>query len=56
VAFATSILVAVPVVMLFVLAFVLAARSGMSFWTSYLLAAAWLFPGFYVHRYLVGLL
>jgi hypothetical protein len=55
VAFATSILVAVPVVMLFVLAFVVAARFGMSFWTSYLLAAAWLLPGFYVHRYLAGL-
>ena len=56
VAFAKSILIAVPVVMLFLLAFILAVRFGRSFWFSYILACLWLIPAYFLHRYLVRLL
>jgi hypothetical protein len=56
VAFATSILIAVPVVMLFLLPFILAVRFGLPFWLSYFLASIWLIPAFFLHRYLVRLL
>lgn len=50
---AVSILIAVPVVMLFLLPLILALRWGLSFWLSYLLACFWLIPAFFLHRYLV---
>jgi hypothetical protein len=56
VAFAKSILIAVPVVMLFLLPFMLAVRFGWSFWLSYGLACLWLIPAFFLHRALVRLL
>jgi hypothetical protein len=56
VAFAKSILIAVPVVMLFLLALMLALRFGRSFWFSYVLACLWLIPAFFLHRALVRLL
>jgi hypothetical protein len=55
-AFATSILIAVPVVMLFLLPFILAARVGLPFWLAYGLASIWLIPAFFLHRYLLRLL
>jgi hypothetical protein len=54
--FAKSILIAVPVVMLFLLPFILAVRFGLSFWLSYFLACLWLIPAFFLHRYLLRLL
>lgn len=54
--FAKSILIAVPVIMLFLLPFILALRYGLSFWSSYVLACLWLIPAFFFHRYLVRLL
>jgi hypothetical protein len=54
--FAKSILIAVPVVMLFLLPFILAVRFGWPFWLSYVLACLWLIPAFFLHRYLVRLL
>jgi hypothetical protein len=54
--FAKSILVAVPVIMLFLLPFIFAFRYGLSFWLSYVLACLWLIPAFFLHRYLVRLL
>jgi hypothetical protein len=54
--FAKSILIAVPVVMLFLLPFILAVRFGLSFWLSYFLACFWLIPAFFLHRSLVRLL
>jgi hypothetical protein len=54
--FAKSILIAVPVVMLFLLPFILAVRCGLSFWLSYVLACLWLIPAFVLHRYLLRLL
>jgi hypothetical protein len=54
--FATSILIAVPVVMFFLLALILAIRVGWSFWPSYVLACLWLIPAFFLHRYLLRLL
>jgi hypothetical protein len=54
--FATSILIAVPVIMLFLIPFILALRWGLSFWSSYFLACLWLVPAFFLHRYLVRLL
>ena len=56
VAFAESILSAVPVVMLFLLPFILAVRSGWSFWVAYGLACLWLIPAFFLHRALSRLL
>jgi biotin transporter BioY len=56
VAFAKSILIAVPIVMLFLLPFMLAVRCGLSFWLSYVLACLWLIPAFFLHRYLLRLL
>lgn len=52
-AFATSILIAVPVVMLFLLPLIVALRYGVSFWTSYGLACLWLVPAFFLHRFLM---
>jgi hypothetical protein len=49
-------LIAVPVVMLFLVPFVLALRYGISFWVAYTLACVWLFPGYFVHRALVRLM
>jgi len=54
--FAWSILIAVPVIMLFLIPFVLALRWGLSFWSSYSLACLWLLPAFFLHRCLVRLL
>jgi hypothetical protein len=54
--FAKSILIAVPVVMLFLLPFMLAVRFGLSFWLSYVLACLWLIPAFFLHRDLLRLL
>jgi hypothetical protein len=54
--FATSILIAVPVIMLFLIPFILTLRWGLSFWSSYSLACLWLVPAFFLHRYLVRLL
>jgi hypothetical protein len=54
--FAKSILIAVPVVMLFLLPFILAVRFGLSFWLSYVLACLWLIPAFFLHRYRLRLL
>jgi hypothetical protein len=54
--FAKSILIAVPVVMLFLLPLILAIRGGWSFWLSYVLACLWLIPAFFLHRYLLRLL
>jgi hypothetical protein len=51
--FALSILIAVPVVMLFLVPLLVAHRYGLSFWLSYALAALWLVPGYFLHRYLV---
>jgi hypothetical protein len=51
--FAVSILIALPVVMFFLVPFVLALRYGLSFWASYALGCAWLLPGFFLHRWLV---
>ena len=56
VAFATSILVAVPVVMLFLVPLMVAARYGLPFWLAYCLASGWLIPAFFLHRYLLRLL
>jgi hypothetical protein len=54
--FAKSIFIAVPVVMLFLLPFILAVRFGLSFWFSYFVAWLWLIPAFFLHRYLLRLL
>ena len=54
--FGLSILIAVPVVMFFLVPFVLALRYGLSFWVSYALATAWLVPGFFLHRWLIKFL
>jgi hypothetical protein len=54
--FAKSIFIAVPVVMLFLLPFILAVRFGLSFWVSYVLACLWLIPAFFLHRSLLRLL
>ena len=54
--FALSILVAVPVVMFFLVPFVLALRHGLSFWAAYALACVWLVPGFSLHRWLAKLI
>jgi hypothetical protein len=54
--FAKSILIAVPVVMLFLVPFILAVRFGLSFWSSYSLACLWLIPAFFLHHYLLRLL
>jgi hypothetical protein len=54
--FAKSILIAVPVVMLFLLPLILGVRVGWSFWLSYFLACLWLIPAFLLHRYLLRLL
>jgi hypothetical protein len=54
--FAKSIFIAVPVVMLFLLPFILAVRCGWSFWLSYCLACLWLVPAFFLHRSLLRLL
>jgi len=51
--FALSVLVAVPVVMLFLVPFIAALRYGLSFSVAYSLACFWLVPGFYLHRALV---
>jgi hypothetical protein len=56
VAFAKSILIAVPVVMLFLLPFMLAVRFDLSFWLSCVLACLWLIPAFFLHRDLLRLL
>ena len=53
---ALSVLVAVPVVMFFLVTFVLALRHGLSFWASYALACLWLVPGFFLHKWLTKLL
>ena len=54
--FALSILIAVPVVMIFLVPFVVALRYGLSFWVAYTLACLWLIPGFYLHRAVVRVL
>lgn len=54
--FATSILIAVPVIMLFLVPIILALRWGLSFWLSYFLGCLWLIPAFFLHRYLVRLI
>jgi hypothetical protein len=54
--FATSILIAIPVVMLFLLPLILALRAGWSFWLAYVVACLWLIPAFFLHRYLLRLL
>src|SRR5262245_11109805 len=54
--FAKSILIAVPIVMLFLLPFIVAVRVGLSFWSAYFLACLWLIPAFFLHRYLLRLL
>jgi hypothetical protein len=53
---ALSILVAVPVVMFFLVPFVLALRHGLSFWVVYALACVWLVPGFFLQSWLTKLL
>ena len=54
--FAASILIAVPVIMLFLLPLIFALRAGFSFWLSYFLGCLWLIPAFFLHRYLVRLI
>jgi hypothetical protein len=56
IAFAKSILIAVPIIMLFLLPFIVAFRHGWSFWASYTVACAWLLPAFFLHRFLLRLL
>ena len=52
---AKSILLAVPVSMLFLLPFVFAERCGLSFWQSYGIACTLLLLGFGVHRVIAHL-
>jgi hypothetical protein len=53
---AKSILLAVPVSMLFLLPFVFASKLGLSFWQSYGIACGILMLGFGLHRWLNYLL
>ncbi len=53
---ATSILIAVPVTLVFLVPFAVMDRVGLSFPGAYALACAWLVVGYFLHRYVVGLL
>lgn len=54
--FAKSILIGVPISYLFFLPFFFAEKLNYGFWVSYLTGLVLLVIGFFIHRFLVGLL
>lgn len=54
--FAKSIMIGVPVSWLFFVPFFLAEKFDYGFWVSYLIGLCLLVIGFFVHRYITGLL
>ncbi len=53
---ARSILIAIPVTLMFFVPFLLTTRLGLSFWQAYFLGAAILPVGFFAHRMLARLI
>lgn len=56
IAFAKSILIGVPVSWLFFLPFFGAEKWGYGFWTSFAAGIALLVVGFFIHRYVMGII
>lgn len=56
VAFARSIMVGIPVSLLFFVPFLFAERFSIGFWQCYALGIALLAAGYFLHRFIVGLL
>ncbi len=54
--FAKSILIGVPVSWLFFLPFFLAERFGFGFWIAYVLGLVLLIIGYFIHKFVMGLL